>query len=376
MKILVINHEFPPIGGGGSTGCRYIAEHLAASGAQVTVLTSAFKDLPKEDKAGSVTIKRICSARKESHTGRVFEFILFLINGALFLRKEIKEDRPDMVYAFFTVPSGALALFLKKAYNIPYLVFLRGIDVPYFYAGRLSLLNRLLAPLIKSVCSNSEMVIANSYSLQKLAYKSITGKTIRVIPNVVDTDFFAPSARRGNADTVKALFIGRLNEQKGLFYLLEAASKILNAGLAGFTLEIAGDGPEKTRLERRIGELNISKNVLLTGWSGKDGLLEKYREADFFVTSSLDEGMPNVILEAMACGLPVIASDIPAHRELIADGINGLLVSPKDPAGLADAINKMAKDRGLRERISASNLEKIKEYSLKRLSTYLGEFRC
>lgn len=364
MRTLLINHEFPPVGGGASVACEYIVKYLMREGDEAVVLTSAFYNLPQQEKKGNCIIRRIFANRKEAHTGRVIEYILFIINGFIFLRNETKNIKPEIVYAFFTVPAGILALFIKKRYNIPYCLFLRGsVDLPGFYPGRFGFLNKLALPIIKYVWINADKVIANSQSLRELAYNNFIKRKIYVIPNGVDTNVFHPTKRIKNNKFIKIISIGRLSRQKGIDYMLEAISMIRSDYIRPFILEIVGDGPEKNKLIKKCSRFKISDRVIFSGWSKREDIASKYQNADIFITVSLIEGMPNTLLEAMSCGLPVIASDIPAHKELIINNKNGLLFPVKNAYSLSEAVRILINDDILRMKMGEENIAKTKMYS-------------
>lgn len=129
--------------------------------------------------------------------------------------------------------------------------------------------------------------------------------------------------------------VGRLTEQKGYRYLVEAAAEVLKILPQTFFL-IVGDGHLVDELKDQAGQLGIASNVIFTG--ARTDIEELLLCMDLFVSSSLWEGLPTVILEAMACNLPVIATDIPGTNELIHDGVNGKLVPPENTCALSDAI--------------------------------------
>lgn len=364
MKILIINHEFPPVGGGGSTASYHTAKTLEHMGNAVEIITSAFDGLSEGETRDGCRIIRINGFRKKFHSGSVSEIVFFMLNGILFLPGHVKKYKPDVVYAFFTVPAGALGLFLKKVYKIPYFVFLRGVDVPGFYGGRFSFLNRLFAFFIKYIWLKSDAIVANSESLKELAYKTFNRKPIYLMPNGVDTGIFYPGmGHDANHGQIRIIFAGRLNKQKGIEYILEAMQKILARSNGSPVLDIVGDGPEKRFLEKKAQQLGILKNVIFSGWLERNIIADKYRSADIFVSASFDEGMPNAILEAMACGLPIVASDIPAHRELIPHNKNGLLAPVRNSEGLADAVILLAGDAGLMRKFRDANIRRIKDYA-------------
>ena len=363
MKILLINHEYPPVGGGAATASANVARYLTKKNNQVEVVTSAFVNLPRIEKTDGGNVTRILSGRNTLYAGGVLHFILFIVSGICFFIKEIGKMQPDIVYAFFTVPAGAIALFLKKVYKIPYFVFLRGMDVPGIRGSKFDFLNRMLAPLMRYIWANADRVIANSQTLKELASQGDSNSPIHVIPNGVDADFFSPALSEKRNKTTKILSVGRLSREKGLPCLFDAFTMLVSRMSIPPDLVIVGDGPEKYNLVRKCARLNIVNQVTFVGWVNRDTLAQQYREADLFITTSINEAMPNTLLEAMACGLPIIASDIPAHKELIENGTNGILVPVQDAKALAEAIRFLIHDKDLRQRISQENLKKVKKYN-------------
>ena len=372
MKILIINHEFPPAGGGAAYASESLAKYLAKLGQEVEIITSKLSSVSNLDFRNNYKVRRILWFRRSLYSGKIYEVILFIIHGFFYFLTNFKEKNVDVVYAFFSLPAGMLGLYIKKIYRTPYYVFLRGIDVPGFYGGRFSFLNKILKPIIKYVWVNSDRIVANSQALKILASKTLKDKPIYVIPNMVDTNFFCPSDTMKKENWLNIIYVGRFNKQKGLDYLLESFAVVIkDIPESPLFLEIIGEGPEKNNLIKKGHMLNISKKIIFVNWVNRTELLERYRSADIFVSSSLDEGMPNAIMEAMACGLPIVATDISGHRELIEHGKNGLLVLLKSPKALAEAIKTLIKDRDLRERMKNNNIKKIESYNLQNISNYL-----
>ena len=108
-----------------------------------------------------------------------------------------------------------------------------------------------------------------------------------------------------------------------------------------FTLTLVGEGEQRAALERMVSELGLARRVHFAGWVGRDLIPGYYRRADIFVTATTWEGMPNTVLEAMACGLPVIGTQVSGLHELVRDGVNGYLVPVKDARALAEAISRL-----------------------------------
>jgi len=184
------------------------------------------------------------------------------------------------------------------------------------------------------------VVVANSEGLKELASRTYLEKEILVVPNGVDTDLFCPTSNQ-KKDGQKILSCGRMRRQKGFSYLIEALADLPSKT----TLELVGDGPLRKELGALTKRLGLQERVTFTGWLSQEKLIKRYRQADIFVLPSVDEGMPNVLLEAMACGLPVVATNVAGSCELVRPGVNGLLVQPRDKRGLREAIEKVLGDK-------------------------------
>lgn len=178
---------------------------------------------------------------------------------------------------------------------------------------------------------------------------------LRVIRCAVDTAAFAPPPSRRHGGPLRILCVSRLVLGKGLTLLFEAM-----AGLDVDTeLVLVGDGPERSRLERRAGELGV--RVRFAGAVGQDEIRRHYAEADVFCLPSFAEGVPVVLMEAMAMGLPVVATRISGIPELVDDGATGLLVPPARADELASALAELASDPGRREAMGAAARDAVVE---------------
>ena len=152
--------------------------------------------------------------------------------------------------------------------------------------------------------------------------------------------------------------VGRLDEQKGHEILIEAMARL--RGTCPARCAILGDGPARGRLEAQIRRLGLEGRVRLLG--ERDDAAPWLASFDIFALPSLWEGLPNALLEAMSLGLPVVASAVDGVCEAVADGRNGLLVPPKDPAALAQAVKSLCDDRGARERLGSAARRTVAEH--------------
>ena len=180
------------------------------------------------------------------------------------------------------------------------------------------------------------ITISRAVADDLLAWRLTNTDRVTVIHNGVDTDSFVPAATpRGEIRRIGAA--GRIISPKGYEFLLEAISRISKRH-PSVRLVIAGEGPDRRRLEALAGELDVVENVDFLG--AVADMAGFYQGIDLFVLPSLREGFGIALVEAMSCGLPVIASRVGGITEIVEDGVNGLLVPAADAAVLAEAISR------------------------------------
>ena len=189
----------------------------------------------------------------------------------------------------------------------------------------------------------------------------IDPKKISIIHNGVDTTLFTPSTSEKISDKKQILWVGRFVTGKGVEYLIEAFLKVLKK-IPGTHLVLVGVGPEKPAIEERIRKLHLQSSVTLIDYLDNEELPGVYKNSDVFVLPSLMEGVPRTILEAMACGVPVVTTNLPHLMDII-DGA-GLVVPPKDLALLSNAILTILEDASLAEKMGQRGRKRIvQEYS-------------
>ncbi len=337
MNILIVNYEFPPLGGGAGNATYHIAKEMAHRGHKVLVVSSHFKGLAKEEWIDGIQIKRIPTLRKRKESVTILELLSFALSSIWYMPKIARNFNPEVSFAFFGLPCGISTLVIKALYGIPYIVSLRGADVPGFIERQVHFYHFLARPLIHYIWKKAKYLITNSQGLKDLALKSAGDIKIEVIANGVDADLYQPCKPIDNG-TKKILFVGRLSKQKGVHYLIDSIRILKEKRINSFHLEIIGDGPDKVKLEEKVANGQLEEQISLSGWVDKKAIYKKYQEASIFAFPSLSEGMPNVVLEAMASGLPILATRIAGNEELVRDGENGYLVGVKDSQALADRL--------------------------------------
>jgi glycosyltransferase involved in cell wall biosynthesis len=346
MNILIVNYEYPPIGGGAASASKQMAEEMTRQGHFVGVLTSSYHELRGEKKEGEVSVYRCKSVRKQQFQSNIFEMLSYIFTASFVVGRLIRKWKIDHIIVYFSFPGGPVGLVGKLFYKTPYIISLRGSDVPGAEAG-LQTFHFFLKPLRRLILHKSQAVVANSLSLMQLAYKSDPIQ-YKIIPNGVDTAYYCPSPVITYVQQpVQLLFVGRLQRQKNLFYLLDCLKELKNKTNKPFVFSIAGDGALRKELELITIKLGINEIITFYGWLDKAEILTLYQRSDCIVNLSFNEGMSNVLLEAMACGLPVIASNVTGNDVLVENKLTGYLFDLEKPEDLIQLLLSVVEDPGL-----------------------------
>lgn len=284
--------------------------------------------------------------------------------------------RFDVIDAHFAYPDGLAAWLLGKVFRCPVTVTLRGTIVPLSRY-------RLRRMQIRWVLSGVDRIFAVSDSLKAVAVGlGIPGDKIRVVPNGVDTARFGPGsrveARRALglvSDRRILLSVGTLSPRKGHQRVLEVLPRILATHPDLLYVVLGGPGVEGDTgplLERLIAQHGLRDHVRLLGTQPHEEVPRWLAAADLFCLATSNEGRANVILEALACGVPVVTTDVGGSREVIAEGMDGLLVAPGDPDALAGALLRALSTEWDREAIVRRAAGRTWEQTVDDLSGELG----
>lgn len=200
-------------------------------------------------------------------------------------------------------------------------------------------------------------------------------RKLHVVRLGVDPAEFVPQERRAKRDgPFEIICVGRLAPVKAQLLLIEACAALIAEG-RDVLLRLVGDGPSRADLEAAAARLRIQDRVVFHGALSHDRVLDLYLAADAFALASFAEGIPVVLMEALALELPCIATSIMGVPELIRDGCEGLLVPPSDVAAVAKGIERLIDDPELRNRLgSAGRAKVLQDYNLERNITRLGEY--
>jgi teichuronic acid biosynthesis glycosyltransferase TuaC len=258
--------------------------------------------------------------------GMAIHGLLMFLGSVYRVSSRIRQVRFDVIDAHYVYPDGFAAVLLGAVLNIPVVVSARGSDINVFPQFP------TIRPLIRQVLARADALIAVSQSLKDVMVGlGCPPEKITVIGNGVDSVKFRPQPQTEMRRLLDlpverpiVLSIGNLTENKGFHILIEAVAG-LRARRPDVLLVIIGDGSRKAQLLRKIRDLGLNDNVRLVGTQAHDALSAWYSAADVFCLASATEGWPNVVMEAMACGRPVIATRVAAH--ILDTPALGILVS-------------------------------------------------
>ncbi|MDA1169397.1 MAG: glycosyltransferase family 4 protein [bacterium] len=372
MNLLLINNEFPPIGGGGSTVTKYAIRYLVQAGHNVTLLTSRYGTLPHREVIDGATVIRIPALRRYKDYSSMLELVVFGFSALAYSLFFTFRHKTDFVFAFFAVPAGWVAWILSYVKNIPYGVYFGGSDIPGANPSRFRQIYPIITPLLKMIWKRASFRSVCSEDLQDIAKRLDPQSEFHYIPNGVETDRFTPIQRAENP-TVKIVFIGRLIPRKGFHRVVRALPKVRTLAKVPFLVEVVGTGAHRAELDALAEQLGVSQFVSYIGMVPYDQLEKSYQYADIFVLTSLSEGMPSVILEAMAAGLPIIASNVGGNNEIVHEGENGFLIMGDDIDLLADKMALLINDSALRKSMGIKSREYALQYDWKHIMRRYNE---
>jgi glycosyltransferase involved in cell wall biosynthesis len=286
-----------------------------------------------------------------------FQFLTFILFNAIYSCRKLRDM--DVIHVQWPIPNGLGALIVKYLHGIPYINTIYGEEVYLSKRYHTMFIIKLL------VRNASKSIMISSGTLKASLKEGLRKEKFEIIPFGVDTEFFRPIKVEKNSKIFQILSIGYLIERKGFEYLVKAIKEVLNSHNE-VKLIIVGSGPLENQIKKLICELKLEGNIqILKNISDKE-LLEIYNSSDLFILPSIidfqgnTEGLGVVLLEAMACKLPVIGSNIGGIPDIIHDNLTGRLVQQKDILGLSKTIIDLIENENLRKSMALNGYEMVK----------------
>jgi len=300
---------------------------------------------------------------------KYFVHLEFITKSYIKASKVLKNEKIDIIHHMFPAVYGQTfsLLAVKNNFHQP---FIFGPASAHFTSRPPDekIINKITSKLHLKTISRCTHLIAITEQIRQLYSKVFDEDRISVIPLGVDTQIFKPANKNNTKKEFEILFVGSLYPLKGVEFLIKSMKLLVNEE-ENVKLKIVGEGPEKERLKLLANKLKLRNKIHFEGFVPHNKIVKYYQNCDLFCFLTLGEPFGIVILEAMACGKPVIASNIGGPAEIVKDGKTGFLVNPSNVRLVAEKILKLIRDRKLRERMGKEARKTVlKRYSLKKIS--------
>lgn len=345
--ILVLNYEYPPLGGGASPVTAELAKTLSGWGHSIDVVTMRYDGQPRIEKDRDVTIYRTPSLRGSKSVCKTHEMLSFLPTGLWQAEKLIQENNYDVIHTHFIVPTGIISSILSQRHNIPALVTVHGSDVPNYNPDRFELAHKLIRPVWRKIVKTHDVIVSPSEYLASKVEQEVTPKEIDVIPNGFDPNKFDTNTEK----EPRLLVSSRHFKRKGIQHLLKALSHIE----ISWDVVITGEGPYTEDLEELADEFDLK--IDFVGWIKKERLNRLLETSEIFVFPSSHENCPVALQEAMAAGCAIITSEYGGSAELVGDA--GITIDPTNTKLFATKIRSLIQEGDGRKHLQRKAKQRI-----------------
>lgn len=316
-------------------------------------------------------IKTLTKALTETW-GNTNHFIrtIVLFPKCVWMAQDMRKHHTRHIHAHFATHPATAAFIIHELTGIPYSITAHAHDI------------QITTQMLRTKFSSASFAVTIS-DYNKELLRSIVGdgvaSKIHVLHCGVDTSFFKPPQSHRERSRISILCVASYKDMKGHKFLIEACKILKERGLS-FTCHLVGDGPLREAIAERIRNAKLQNDVMMYGPLSRPVVREMQREMDIAVLPSVKgargdmEGIPVSLMEAMACSLPVVSTRLSGIPELVQDGETGFLVPPEDAAALADALQRLASDASLRQRMGEAGRKVVeRDYDIRKNTASLAE---
>ena len=362
MRILVLNYEFPPVGGGGGRASAELIQALADRGHDLRVITSQAEGLPRSEQRDGFQITRVPTGRRTWYRASFTSMARYVLSGFRIGLSQVREWRPEVIHAHFAVPTGVLAYGLRRLTGVSYVLTVHLGDVPGGVPEKTKRWFRFVGPMTPPVWRGAASVVAVSEYTRQLALRHYA-VPIEVIPNGLS---LPPESDPEPGRPPRLIFAGRFQPQKNLPFLIDALAEISELE---WRCTLVGDGPEMAAVRDRILAHRLEARVELPGWIGGTEVDALLQDSDVLVMPSLSEGLPVVGVQALAHGVAIVASRAGGLTELVDDRSNGRLADIDDLDQFVDSLRWMLADTNRLREMKAASRARATEYEVGRVAS-------
>jgi len=329
MKILMLNNEFPPLGGGtGTVNLELLKQFKNKPNFSIDLITAS-SEKRKEIVQFSERIRiiKLPLGNKNIHHASNLELITYTLKASWAAFGYHRREKYDMGFAWSTVPAGFVAFLLNLFFRLPFIVRVGGPDIPGF-EERYKTIYKLISPIIRWIWKRADYLIAKCQTEADMILAINNKLNIKLIYNGIDTEKFSVKKEKQLNEPPEIICPARLIKRKGQDLVIRAIAELKKEGII-YKLNLVGDGDETENYKNLAHRLGVAEQVNFLGYVPRENMPILYQNADLFILPSYNEGMSNALLEAMACGLPVLVSDVGGTEELV-DKSNGYVFQVGD----------------------------------------------
>jgi glycosyltransferase involved in cell wall biosynthesis len=374
MRILMLNNEFPPLGGGTGTVNRALLLQFAQTpDLEIDLVTSALGRRREQERfAERIRLFKVPVNSQNIHHSSNRELLTYAARALPAVLRLHRAQPYDLCFAWSAVPAGGVALALRRIARLPYVVRVCGPDIPGF-ERRYGALYPILSPSIRAIWHGAAVVVAKCDGEADMIRAVDRTVNVSLVANGVDRGAFQ-IAGIPDGGPLRLICVARLIERKGQQHLIEAVRRLVAEDVA-VTLDLVGTGDAHCALQAQANAAGISEYVHFSGYVPREEIAVRYAGAHVFVLPSYNEGMSVATLEALAAGLAVVVTRTGGTAELVAEGVNGLTFDWADVGTLVAHLRQLAADRGLARRMGAASRARAELFSWEAASArYLKMF--